>query len=99
MALKAIPPGALALGLGAVLTNGMAALRADRITAAFPPVGEFVSVTGGRVHYVHAGQGPDVILLHGAGGNLRDFTFSLMDHLTDRYRVTAFDRPGMGYTD
>lgn len=99
MALKAITLGAIALGLGAVLTNGMAALRADRITAAFPPVGEFVSVTGGRVHYVQAGQGPDVILLHGAGGNLRDYTFALMDQLTDRYRVTAFDRPGMGYTD
>ena len=99
MALKAITLGAIALGLGAVLTNGMAALRADRITAAFPPVGEFVSVTGGRVHYVQAGQGPDVILLHGAGGNLRDFTFALMDQLTGRYRVTAFDRPGMGYTD
>ena len=39
MSVKAITFGAIALGLGAVLTNGMAALRADRITAAFPPVG------------------------------------------------------------
>jgi pimeloyl-ACP methyl ester carboxylesterase len=26
-------------------------------------------------------------------------TFSFMGRLTDRYRVTAFDRPGQGYTD
>lgn len=99
MALKAITLTAVALGLGAVLTACTATQRAERIEAAYPPVGQFVNVTGGRVHYVQAGQGPDVILLHGAGGNLRDYTFSLMDQLTDRYRVTAFDRPGLGYTD
>ena len=99
MALKAFILTALALGLGALLTACTAHTRAERIEADYPPVGEFVDVTGGRVHYVQAGAGPDVILLHGAGGNLRDYTFSLMDQLTDRYRVTAFDRPGMGYTD
>lgn len=71
----------------------------DRIETAYPPVGSFVDVTGGRVHYVQTGQGPDVILLHGAGGNLRDYTFDMMDRLSDRYRVTAFDRPGLGYTE
>ncbi|WP_322889023.1 MULTISPECIES: alpha/beta hydrolase [unclassified Yoonia] len=99
MALKALSLTALALGIGALLTACTAHTRAERFEAAFPPVGDFVEVTGGRVHYVQAGQGPDVILLHGAGGNLRDYTFSLMDQLSDRYRVTAFDRPGMGYTD
>ncbi|WP_019953641.1 alpha/beta fold hydrolase [Yoonia vestfoldensis] len=99
MALKALSLTALALGIGALLTACTASARADRIEAAFPPVGDFVQVTGGRVHYVQAGSGPDVILLHGAGGNLRDFTFDLMGQLTDRYRVTAFDRPGLGYTD
>jgi pimeloyl-ACP methyl ester carboxylesterase len=74
-------------------------IRADRAEAAYPAIGEFVEVAGGRVHYVQEGTGPDVILLHGAGGNLRDFTFSLMGKLTERYRVTAFDRPGLGYTD
>jgi pimeloyl-ACP methyl ester carboxylesterase len=99
LALKAITLTVLALGLGAVLTACGAHTRGERIEQAFPPVGQFVNVNGGRVHYVQAGQGPDVILLHGAGGNLRDYTFSLMDQLTDRYRVTAFDRPGLGYTD
>jgi pimeloyl-ACP methyl ester carboxylesterase len=62
-------------------------------------LGNFVTVDGLQVHYVQAGQGPDLILLHGAGGNLREFTFALMDQLSDRYTVTAFDRPGLGYSD
>ena len=99
MARKALTLTVLAASLGALLTGCTAQYRADRAEAAFPPSGDFVEVTGGRVHYVQAGSGPDVVLLHGAGGNLRDYTFDLMGRLTDRYRVTAFDRPGMGYTD
>ena len=45
------------------------------------------------------GEGPDVVLIHGAFGSLRDFTFDLSDRLSERYRVIAFDRPGLGYTD
>jgi pimeloyl-ACP methyl ester carboxylesterase len=50
------------------------------------------------VHYVQKGQGPDLVLIHGASGNTRDFTFSLVDQLVETYRVTVFDRPGLGYT-
>jgi len=39
------------------------------------------------------------VLIHGASGNLRDFTFAMADRLADRYRVIAFDRPGLGHTD
>ncbi len=67
--------------------------------AAFPPEGELVEVNGRRVHYVMRGAGPDLVLIHGASGNSRDMTFHLMGLLQDRYRVTAFDRPGLGYTD
>lgn len=65
---------------------------------AFPPDGQFVKVDGHPVHYVQKGTGPDLVLIHGASGNTRDFTFSLVDQLTDRYRVTVFDRPGLGHT-
>ena len=51
------------------------------------------------VHAHVEGGGPDVILLHGASGNLRDFTFDLAGRLAHRFRVTAFDRPGLGHTD
>ncbi|MCK0148633.1 alpha/beta hydrolase [Marivita sp. S6314] len=99
MALKTI--GWL-LGLTAVVTLTTSCTATYRETEAkkqFPPVGDFVTVNGTRVHYVTEGSGPDVVLIHGASGNLRDFTFSLVGKLSDRYRVTAFDRPGLGYTE
>ena len=70
-----------------------------KIEKAFPPIGEFVEVEGRKVHYLRAGSGPELVLLHGAGANVRDYTFDLFDLLKDRYTVTAFDRPGLGYTD
>lgn len=95
---------ALSLGLGAaVLAVGSVAgctrLRSVRAEANHPAVGRFVTVDGLRVHYDMAGSGPDIILLHGASGNLRDYTFGLRDRLTPHFRVTAFDRPGLGYSD
>lgn len=99
LALKGLTYTALALGLGAALTGCVSSARTQNIEAEFPPVGQFAEVNGGRVHYVQKGSGPHVVLLHGAGGNLRDFTFDLMDRLADDYTVSAFDRPGLGYTD
>jgi pimeloyl-ACP methyl ester carboxylesterase len=86
--------------------GGCAALvdiRADRreaeSEAAYPAVGKVVIVDGKRIHAEMMGKGPDLVLIHGAGGNTRDFTFQLTDKLADHYRVTVFDRPGMGYSD
>nr|WP_157132269.1 alpha/beta hydrolase [Roseobacter sp. AzwK-3b] len=70
-----------------------------RAEAAFPPQGRILDVNGHRVHALTMGTGPDVVLIHGASGNLRDMTFSLAPRLAARYRVTVFDRPGLGYTD
>lgn len=88
----------IALGAAALAVPGCASWRAERAEAESPPSGRFVEALGVPVHYVRAGSGPEVVLIHGAGGNLRDFTFDLMGRLTDRYTVTAFDRPGLGYT-
>ena len=96
MAVKTL---SIVLGISALATAITAQYRAAQATTLFPPLGQFVEVTGGKVHYVQDGSGPHLILLHGAGGNLREFTFDLMARLTDRYTVTAFDRPGLGYTD
>jgi len=82
-----------------VTTSCTASYREARAEDRFPPIGNFLNVDGTRVHYVTKGEGPDLVLIHGASGNLRDFTFSLVDKLAERYRVTAFDRPGLGYTD
>jgi pimeloyl-ACP methyl ester carboxylesterase len=76
-----------------------ARLHEARAEAAFPPQGQFVQVNGHRVHALTMGEGPDLILIHGASGNIRDMTHSLAPRLAKRYRVTVFDRPGLGYTD
>ncbi|MEP5374306.1 MAG: alpha/beta hydrolase, partial [Hyphomicrobiales bacterium] len=75
-----------------------AASNASAAEASHPPLGQILMVDGIPVHAVVRGQGPDVILIHGASGNARDFTFDLVDRLDDHYRVIAFDRPGLGYT-
>ncbi|MFV0475675.1 MAG: alpha/beta fold hydrolase, partial [Pikeienuella sp.] len=51
-----------------------------------------------RLHYVDLGEGPSRVLIHGASGTLRDWTFSLTERLGDRFRVIAIDRPGHGYS-
>lgn len=75
------------------------ALRRRRIEARFPPIGQFIQVDGATLHYHRTGHGPDIVLIHGASGNLRDFEFGLRAALQAQYTVTAFDRPGHGYSD
>lgn len=86
------------LGLAGV-THWRASAREAAAEAAFPPSGDFLTVNGKRLHYEIAGAGPDLVLIHGASGSLRDLTFALRDRLTDRYRVIAVDRPGLGHSD
>ncbi|MCZ6841594.1 MAG: alpha/beta hydrolase [SAR324 cluster bacterium] len=69
--------------------------RAER---AFPPLGQFVEVEGIRLHYLVKGQGPPLVLLHGAFGALQDFAGPLLDGAARHFRVYAFDRPGHGYS-
>ncbi len=64
----------------------------------FPPTGQILMVDGHRVHAQIMGSGPDLVLLHGSGSNLRDMTFSLAPKLAENYRVIIFDRPGHGYS-
>ena len=58
-----------------------------------------VDADGLAVHVWDQGAGVPVILLHGASGNLRDFTFDLGPRLAGQYRAIAFDRPGFGYSE
>jgi pimeloyl-ACP methyl ester carboxylesterase len=82
----------------AALTPLLAARRERTIEAQFPPLGQRVGVVGRRVHVLQRGAGPDVLILHGASGNLRDL-LPLIDALAPQFRVTAFDRPGLGWSD
>jgi pimeloyl-ACP methyl ester carboxylesterase len=87
------------LGGAALYVTHRASAREAAAMAAYPPSGQFVAVNGTKIHYDIAGSGPDLVLIHGALGNLHDMTFDLKGKLTDRYRVIAFDRPGFGYSD
>ena len=69
-----------------------------RAEAAFPPEGQIITVQGHPVHAVVMGEGPDLVLIHGASGNTRDLTFDLAPRLAQDYRVIVLDRPGLGYT-
>ena len=81
------------------VTLWKAARHEARAQAEYPPLGQFVTVGGVRLHLLQQGSGPDIVLIHGASGNMRDFTLDLMPRLTDRYRVTVVDRPGLGHSD
>ncbi|MEM7752774.1 MAG: alpha/beta hydrolase [Pseudomonadota bacterium] len=91
----------LAALAGAVmlLTKWRASAVVQQIEAAYPPQGQIITVDGRDVHVIVAGSGPDLVLIHGAGGNAQDFTHAFTARLTERYRVFAVDRPGLGYTD
>ncbi|WP_022703799.1 alpha/beta fold hydrolase [Pseudorhodobacter ferrugineus] len=89
----------LALGGCAALVDQRATTREGMAEATFPPTGQFVTVQGARIHVDVQGAGPDLVLIHGASGSSRDFTFNLASRLKSNYRVISFDRPGMGYSD
>jgi pimeloyl-ACP methyl ester carboxylesterase len=59
--------------------------------------GQFVDVLGNRTRYLQAGSGPDVLLIHGSPGSVEDWA-PVMDALASEFRLTAYDRPGHGYT-
>lgn len=100
MALKLILTAVALLCIGgAVFVTRSAAARESAALRDYPPLGQFVEIDGVRIHAYVAGDGPDLVLIHGASGNLRDFTFSLVDKLTPHFRVIAFDRPGLGHSD
>ncbi|MGR3501203.1 alpha/beta fold hydrolase [Pseudaestuariivita sp.] len=98
MPAKALWITPLALAAAALLVSGCASVRESAAERSHPPSGQFVEVDGHRVHAWVEGSGPDLVLIHGSSGNLRDFTHTLTAKLTGRYRVIAFDRPGLGYT-
>ncbi|GIT91786.1 hydrolase or acyltransferase [Jannaschia pagri] len=88
----------LAVAGGGLAVTARATAREARIEAAYPPEGDILDVGGVPVHAVVRGTGPDLVMIHGASGNAREFTFDLIARLSGRYRCIAFDRPGLGYT-
>jgi len=88
---------------GSAAALGAAALYTRRQTqdaeCQYKPIGRFLAVDGVRLHYVERGEGEPIVLIHGNGTMIQDFTVSgLVDRLAERYRVIVIDRPGYGYS-
>lgn len=85
--------GLLALS---ALVNHRLARQAERRN---PPQGRFLQIDGVRLHYMEAGEGPALVLLHGNGSMIEDFTSSgLVAQAARDHRVIVFDRPGYGHS-
>jgi pimeloyl-ACP methyl ester carboxylesterase len=89
--------GAIGKGLLPILSGSRAALTSLIDHAGRELVRRFVRADEGlELAYTDLGQGDPVVLLHGTLTTLEDMTISLADHLVQRHRVIAFDRPGFG---
>lgn len=79
-----------------LLITGVGVTRAEQ---AHEPIGQFITVQGIKLHYVIAGEGSGIVLVHGASSNLREFSSSILPVLAKSHRVIAFDRPGYGFSE
>jgi pimeloyl-ACP methyl ester carboxylesterase len=88
-------------GAGAALAAAAvyAAKKTREAERRHAPIGRFLDVDGVRLHYIERGQGEPLVLIHGNGTLIQDFTVNgLVDRLSERYRVIVIERPGYGYS-
>jgi pimeloyl-ACP methyl ester carboxylesterase len=95
MIAAAVAAGAAALVGGLALFSHAATRRIERDA---PPDGQFVTIDGVRLHYADRGHGPAIVMIHGLGGQMRNFGYALADQLVADHRVILVDRPGSGYS-
>src|ERR1700694_5889931 len=62
------------------------------------PVSKQVEVFGQKIHYLEAGAGPNVILLHGLGGDASNWA-TTTPALASKFHVWAPDQIGFGASD
>ena len=97
-----VPRAAIAAGVGIAAVAGLALFakwHAARVERRVPADGRFFEQDGHRLHYVDRGAGPAIVMIHGLGGQLRNFSYALLDRLAATHRVILVDRPGSGYSD
>src|SRR5215469_10337160 len=61
-------------------------------------VSRLAKIEGKRIHYLTAGQGPALLLLHGYTQTSRMWR-PLIDKLKDKFTIIAPDLPGIGDSD
>ncbi|WP_144097509.1 alpha/beta fold hydrolase [Croceicoccus sediminis] len=60
---------------------------------------DFVDAGGTRTRALIAGDGEDVIAMHGTSGHLEAFSRNIVPHVNAGYKMHAIDALGHGYTD
>jgi pimeloyl-ACP methyl ester carboxylesterase len=73
----------------------LTAFAAQATAQATAPAAKEILIFGQRIHYVEAGSGPTVILLHGLGGSTEVWANN-MAPLAAQFRVIALDQIGFG---
>ncbi|HZN06533.1 MAG TPA: alpha/beta hydrolase [Pyrinomonadaceae bacterium] len=82
-----------------VLTASFTAIAAQaNASQTSAPVEKDIVVFGQKIHYVEAGSGPTVILLHGLGGSWQTWQFNI-GPLAERFHVVVPDQFGFGKSD
>ena len=59
--------------------------------------GETIEISGVKIRYLQIGEGQNIFLIHGSPGSIEDWE-SIIGTLASDYRVTAYDRPGHGFS-
>ncbi|MCF6348657.1 MAG: alpha/beta hydrolase [Flavobacteriaceae bacterium] len=59
--------------------------------------GQFIDIGEETIRYVQKGEGQDILLIHGTPGSIEDWQ-PIIDSLSTTHRITAFDRPGNGFS-
>ncbi len=88
--IAAVAAGVAAVAGGLALFSRFAARRIERDV---PPDGQFLTIDGVRLHYADRGHGPAIVMIHGLGGQMRNFGYALADQLVADHRVILVDRP------
>lgn len=82
----------------AAITATVGMRRAFRPLPAQPLPGEIRRIDGEDIHFIEAGSGPAVVLIHGFAAS--SFTWrDVLPELSERHRVVALDLPGFGFSD
>lgn len=95
---KKISAAVLLLFLLLILIGYLAAkMRFGNLNAKLDNNTSMISIMGEEIRVREAGEGQDIVLIHGTPGSIEDMC-PLFDSLAQHHHVIAYDRPGHGYS-
>src|SRR5258708_7372678 len=98
MAQELSPSSRPALAVKASELLGKSTLVAPLLAEDGGVADKYATVFGARIHYLDAGSGPVVILLHGLGGSVSNWAPTIAP-LAQKYRVIVPDQIGFGKSE